>query len=67
MNIHNVSSIEFIKIFNRVDYINLSEEIYLKNVAKIKKTVKEETVKLLEQFAHDIHYEGPIKEISSII
>lgn len=34
---------------------------------KIKKTVKEETVKLLEQFAHDIHYEGPIKEISSII
>jgi len=40
MNIHNVSSIEFIKLFNRVDYINLSEEIYLKNVAKIKKMVK---------------------------
>jgi len=40
VNIHNVSSIEFIKIFNRVDYINLSEEIYQKNVAKIKKTVK---------------------------
>jgi len=40
MNVHNVSSIEFIKIFNRVDYINISEEIYLKNVAKIKKTVK---------------------------
>jgi len=40
INIHNVSAIEFIQMFNRIDYINIGEEIYLKNIAKIKKTKK---------------------------
>lgn len=40
VNIHNVSAIEFIQMFNRIDYINIAEEIYLKNIAKIKKTKK---------------------------
>ena len=31
INIHNVSAIEFIQMFNRIDYINIGEEIYLKN------------------------------------
>ena len=39
-NIHNISAIEFMQMFNRIDYINISEEIYLKNIAKIKKTNK---------------------------
>ena len=40
VNIHNISSIEFMQMFHKIDYINIAEEIYLKNIAKIKKSNK---------------------------
>ncbi|MDD3594222.1 MAG: U32 family peptidase [Candidatus Gastranaerophilales bacterium] len=39
-DVHNLSSIEFMKLFQKIDYINVSEEIYMKNIAKIKKSTR---------------------------
>ena len=40
MDIHNLSAIEFMNFFQKVDFLNVSEEIYLKNLIKIKKSEK---------------------------
>jgi len=37
LNIHNLSGIEFVNLFHLADSINITEEIYLKNLVKIKK------------------------------
>lgn len=37
LNIHNLSGIEFINLFHHIENINITEEIYLKNIIKIKK------------------------------
>ena len=39
-DIHNLSGIDFISNFHKVDEIIITEEIYLKNIAKIKKYTK---------------------------
>ena len=39
-DIHNLSGIDFINNFHKVDEIIITEEIYLKNIAKIKKYTK---------------------------
>ncbi len=36
-DIHNLSGIDFVNTFHKVDQIIITEEIYLKNIAKIKK------------------------------
>jgi hypothetical protein len=38
--IHNLAGIEFINLFHSIDNINISEEIYIKNLIKIKKYSK---------------------------
>lgn len=40
MNLHNLASIEFIDSFITPESITLTEEVYLKNIAKIKKYTK---------------------------
>lgn len=40
LGIHNLSGIEFVSQFHRIDNLNLSEEVYIKNIAKIKKYTK---------------------------
>ncbi|MFA6989833.1 MAG: U32 family peptidase [Candidatus Gastranaerophilaceae bacterium] len=37
MDIHNLSGVEFIRSFQKIDNLNISEEIYVKNIARIKK------------------------------
>ena len=39
-DIHNLSGIDFINNFHKVDEVIITEEIYLKNIAKIKKYTK---------------------------
>lgn len=39
-DIHNLSGIDFVNNFHKVDEIIITEEIYLKNIAKIKKYTK---------------------------
>ena len=39
-DIHNLSGIDFVNTFHKVDQIIITEEIYLKNIAKIKKYTK---------------------------
>ncbi len=36
-DIHNLSGIDFVKMFQKVDQLIITEEIYMKNIAKIKK------------------------------
>ncbi|HPT41815.1 MAG TPA: U32 family peptidase, partial [Candidatus Gastranaerophilaceae bacterium] len=36
-DIHNLSGIDFVNTFHKVDQIIITEEIYMKNIAKIKK------------------------------
>lgn len=40
LNIHNLSGIEFVNNFHLAENINITEEIYLKNLIKIKKYTK---------------------------
>ncbi|MDD3014327.1 MAG: U32 family peptidase [Candidatus Gastranaerophilales bacterium] len=40
LNIHNLAGVEFLNLFNSIDNINVSEEIYIKNLVKIKKYSK---------------------------
>ena len=37
LNIHNLSGIDFVNSVQKIENINITEEIYLKNIAKIKK------------------------------
>ncbi len=36
-DIHNLSGIDFVKMFHKIDQLIITEEIYLKNISKIKK------------------------------
>lgn len=36
-DIHNLSGIDFVNTFHKVDQVTITEEIYLKNIAKLKK------------------------------
>ena len=36
-DIHNLAGIDFVNMFHKVDQVIITEEIYLKNIAKIKK------------------------------
>jgi len=40
LNIHNLAGVEFLSLFNSIDNINITEEIYIKNLVKIKKYSK---------------------------
>jgi len=40
LNIHNLAGVEFLNRFNSIDNINISEEIFIKNLVKIKKYSK---------------------------
>lgn len=39
-DIHNLSGLDFVNTFHKVDGITITEEIYMKNIAKIKKYTK---------------------------
>jgi len=41
LNIHNLAGVEYVNLFNTIDNINVSEEIYIKNLTKIKKYSKQ--------------------------
>ena len=40
LDIHNISGIEFVELFHKIDYFNITEEVYLTNLLKIKRHVK---------------------------
>jgi len=40
LNLHNLAGIEFVGLFNSIDNYNITEEIYIKNLAKIRKYTK---------------------------
>ena len=40
MNIHNLAGIEFVNLFHPIENVNITEEVYLKNIVKIKKYTK---------------------------
>lgn len=40
LNIHNLAGVEFLNLFYPVENINITEEIYIKNILKIKKYTK---------------------------
>lgn len=40
LDIHNLSGIEFVSLFHNVENINITEEVYIKNISKIKKFTK---------------------------
>lgn len=40
LNIHNLAGIEFVNLFNKIESINITDEIYVKNVEKLKKYSK---------------------------
>lgn len=41
LNIHNLAGIEFVNLFHSVEDINITEEIYIKNLIKLKKYTKQ--------------------------
>jgi hypothetical protein len=41
LNIHNVSGLDFVNGFQNIENINITEEIYIKNIIKIKKYTKQ--------------------------
>jgi len=41
LNIHNLTGIEFINLFHTIDSINITEEIYMSNLIKLKKYSKQ--------------------------
>ena len=40
-DIHNLAGIDFVNMFHKVDQVIITEEIYLKNIAKIKTIIRE--------------------------
>ncbi|OGI21193.1 MAG: hypothetical protein A2287_08990 [Candidatus Melainabacteria bacterium RIFOXYA12_FULL_32_12] len=40
LNIHNLAGIEFVSLFQKIENFNITEEIYVKNLIKIKKYTK---------------------------
>lgn len=41
LDIHNLAGIEFVNLFHPIDMINITEDIYLKNLSKIRKYTKQ--------------------------